>query len=378
MRKILAESSKIVNTYISKSDNLCDLIMDLSVLTESINNFYVEQNEKTKVMIFLTHLKHSVRSLGDEVVKDMELGGHYDLQDFGERILELIFPNFSVVLEREFRDLKQEKLSLNEYSRRHKLFVQRLGRPLDTYKLKFIEGLYDRGLKTDLAKSNYTRMSHDEVCSLASSQLHSRPERQLQQNIGLAGTDFEGVQDYVGLGAGGTNGGWQHDMSNWETADYIHLALDTVGEGPEVITEESQWANMGDLGKMLRNIDFPRGRCAQCFQTTNHKASKCNSPCYFCKRTWKSCRHYSIGCDRAPTSGPPWKKILMDIKNTGETFQRWQASRGGGRGGRTETRGRGGNFKGKQTGAMTVSEAVSGDLTLEDWIKLYQEEQSQE
>jgi hypothetical protein len=97
------------------------------------------------------------------------------LNDFRGKILERLFPNFGVVLEREFWELKQCNLTLHQYSRRHRLLVEQLARPLESYKLKFIQGLNDGILRIDLAKSNYTKMSHDAVCSLASSQLHSHP-----------------------------------------------------------------------------------------------------------------------------------------------------------------------------------------------------------
>jgi hypothetical protein len=59
----------MIDQFISKSEDLCGLIMKMTILAGAIGMLYPRQTGQTKVMIFLTHLQGSVRSSADEIVR---------------------------------------------------------------------------------------------------------------------------------------------------------------------------------------------------------------------------------------------------------------------------------------------------------------------
>ena len=124
-RKVILESNKLISFSISRADDITQLISDLRSLTNSIDQFYYEESDEIKCQICNIHLKGVLRSHGDEILNQM-FTTNYDLELFIERLITKCHPDPTSALEQRFDNLKQNAMSIQEYSRNFVVYCNRL------------------------------------------------------------------------------------------------------------------------------------------------------------------------------------------------------------------------------------------------------------
>jgi hypothetical protein len=310
LRKILSDSGRIIQTKITNVTDLLELIMDMANLDSSVNTFYGELSEKVKILVYAGKLGGNIKSIADEVILKMDNENRHDLGQFQTELLEKLYPNSEMVIENDFRIFKQGSRALFEYSRRHILYLNKLKKCPEKHKLKFIEGITDVSLRTALALSNYTKLSHDDLVSYANSIIHSR-----QKTVHSGGGSHQ-VSSSNTLGDVGEVEGSYWDISleqGWSEGDFANLAMTTLGMGDDSIIDEILWSKLGIMGQLLKKLNFDQNRCANCLKLINHRANECNDNCRFCKQ---KADHPSLMCKMAPPDILSWGQVLkaMDEK----------------------------------------------------------------
>ena len=245
-------------------------MVDVSMLSESINEFFSRESEDLKIKIALLHMDTDVRTDADTVYKNLRDGGLYNLESFMEGLFALNFPSPWSSLDLAFRGLRQGELSVVEYGRRFKLFVAKLELNLKGQVNKFLMGLKDPNLRSALYKQNLEDLDFDALVRWAVS---------LTNNLKL-----EKVTAGVGV------------CREW---DGDETCLKMIEEGGC----DSSYKIMGvPLGKYLKAAEDKgvKLRCFNCFGK-GHGSLQCGLKyCKFCKKNVGQVSHYSLLCPRAP------------------------------------------------------------------------------
>jgi hypothetical protein len=310
LRKILSDSGRIIQTKIVNVSDLLELIMDMATLDTSVKTFYGELSEKVKILVYAGKLGGNIKSIADEVIMKMDNEKRYNLGHFQNELLEKLYPNSEMVIENDFRIFKQGTRALFEYSRRHILYLNKLKKSPEKHKLKWIEGITDVALRSALAVSNYTKLSHDELVSYANSIIHSR-----QKTVHSGGGSHQTSNTNTVAEIGGEVGSyWDISLEQgWSEADMVTLAMSTIGMGEDTIMDEILWAKLGVMGQLLKTLNFDPNRCANCLKLIDHRAYECTEICRFCK---EKADHPSLMCKLAPPDVLSWGQVLktMDEK----------------------------------------------------------------
>ena len=268
--KVLISSSKIVKGCLKSKTNIVEFMVDASMLSESIEEFFGRESEDLKIKIALLHMDTDVRTDADTVYKNLRGVGLYNLESFMEGLFALNFPSPWSSLDLAYRGLRQGDLSVVEYARRFKLFVAKLELNLKGQVNKFLMGLKDPGLRSALYKQNLEDLEFDGLVRWAVSLTNNLKLERVNAGVGVA-TEWEGDETCLKM---------------------------IEGEG-----FDSAYKIMGiPLGKYLKAAEDKgvKLRCFNCFGT-GHGSLQCGlRMCKFCEKGTSQAQHYSLMCPRAP------------------------------------------------------------------------------
>ena len=129
--KTLLDSQKIIKGIISKSSDIAQYLVEENNLKNAIESLFTYEDQETKVSICNLHFASHLRSAGDLVVAEMQAAGHFDLDNFLEKVYQMTFPSAPVVMECTFKNIRQKSdETIVEYGRRFQLFCSKLDRAL--------------------------------------------------------------------------------------------------------------------------------------------------------------------------------------------------------------------------------------------------------
>jgi len=203
----------------------------------------------------------------------MQATGHFDLDNFLEKVYQMTFPSAPVVMECTFKNIRQKSdETIVEYGRRFQLFCSKLDRALHTQYLKFIEGLSDGSVRSHLIKSPYSSLTFLQIMNHAIS-----IEQSISSTRGKA------------IGSGD---------------ERAHL-LASVDFDVDDNTARILKIFDKDIGFYMNestNKKLPTGTCWNCLTALTHRAYRCpQKTCRFCLKETSKAKHYSINCQKCPS-----------------------------------------------------------------------------
>ena len=270
--KTLMSSTKLIKGVLKSGKGIVEFMCEADKLRENIEEFFGRETEDTKIKIALLHMDDDVRTDADQVYRDLRVMGIYDLNGFMSGLFSLNYPSPWSSLDLAFRGLRQGDLSIIDYARRFKLFVGKLELNLKGQVNKFMLGLKDPGLRSNLYKQNLEVLDFDGIVRWAVT---------LSNNLKLE----------RGSGAGLA-------VSACKEFDLSEVSL-AVGD----VEEDSAYKIMGIPLNVYLKAAEAKGVSQKCFNCfgTGHGSVECGLKiCKFCEKNPKSVKHYSLMCPKAP------------------------------------------------------------------------------
>ena len=119
---------------------------------KSIENIFDNEAPKVQCLIACLHLGDYLRGYGDEIFEQMKKDKSYNISLFFSKLFTAVLPaGFSTSYMR-YQKLKQDELTITEFSKTLKLLCGVMGFDMETQKYKFIFGLHDKEIRKVLLR----------------------------------------------------------------------------------------------------------------------------------------------------------------------------------------------------------------------------------
>ena len=274
----LSTSTKIIKVKLQLSKDIITYLVDSDALHKAITSSFQDEACKTQIKIAILCITGGLKADANFVLESMAEGGIYDLDVFFDKLFYLNFPSPTSTLMLGFEQIKQGSDSIVEFSKKFRLYAEKLHLRLKNYLNKYINGLSSEEVRDTLRKFVTDETNFNDLVSKA-----------VSVNNNLA---FVKKPSYTRT----------YDKTNLVYSD----------EDTEVcfkIYGLSMQKYFDAATKKQAN-----GRCFQCM-SKSHKSVSCGrSVCLFCGKVSASARHLSLLCSRCPDDLTPFFEARDNAK----------------------------------------------------------------
>ena len=281
--RLIADSKRVISVNVCESNDVVEFVLAMSSLQSSIEEYFGEEDEHTKVLCANAHFVGNVKISGDQVLSMMSDEGLHDLSIFCDRVFKYSFPSYETSLTCGFRKISQQyptPTTIVGYARRFKVFTDKLEIKLKSHFLKFIEGLSHSDVRNSLLRYPYGTMSFNQLVEYAVGLQNS-----------LSATKMSGVS---------VNSGREGDQG---TASERACGQTSEGGFENDFVYKIMGKSITQYGEAMTRKGL--GRMKVCFNclSQSHLSVNCRSKsCKFCFLTTEKAGHLSILCPKCPSN----------------------------------------------------------------------------